>query len=165
MATMRSYYRYDPSLPAAIVVSVLYSLAFVGTAVQWLRYKSWVWIIMVLTAGSKCDLIHNYPSMKSREAKNRTVVEAGGHVVRCISTQNIADKDIYVVQFSLVVLAPVLIAAACYVIFVRPHQNLCITTKRPPPCPAKARCPACLCAFYIQINNHFFQHRRTKWPG
>ena len=50
-------------------------------------------------------------------------VEAGGYIIRCISTQNTTDKDIYVVQFSLIVLAPVLMAAACYVIFVRPHQN------------------------------------------
>jgi hypothetical protein len=53
---MHSYYRYSPSLGTAIAVAVLYSLAFIGTAVQWLRYKSWVWIIMVLAAGSK---LHN----------------------------------------------------------------------------------------------------------
>jgi hypothetical protein len=50
-----SYFRYEPSLPAAIVVSVLFSLAFIGTTVQWLCYKSWVWIIMVLVSGSKLD--------------------------------------------------------------------------------------------------------------
>jgi len=46
-------------------------------------------------------------------------VEAGGYIVRCISTQNIYDKNLYVVQFTLVVLAPVLMAAACYVLFGR----------------------------------------------
>ncbi|KAG0649848.1 rta1 [Hyphodiscus hymeniophilus] len=94
---LQSYYRYDPSLPAAIVLSVLFSLAFVGTTVQWLRYRSWVWIIMVLV----------------------TAMEAGGYIVRCLSTQNIRDKNIYVVQYCLIVLAPVFMAAVCYVLFGR----------------------------------------------
>lgn len=92
-----SYYKYDPSLDAAIVVAVLYSLAFIGTALQFLRYRSWVWTVMVVAAG----------------------MESAGYIVRCISTQNVATKTFYVVQFCLIVLAPVLMAAACYVVFGR----------------------------------------------
>jgi hypothetical protein len=46
------------------------------------------------------------------------VVEAAGYIVRCISTQNVYNKDLYIIQFTLVVLAPVLMAAACYIVFV-----------------------------------------------
>jgi hypothetical protein len=78
---MRSYYRYDPSLPAAIVVSVLYSLAFIGIAVQWLRHKSWVWIIMILAAGSKSRPTPELPLYESREANHRG--ESGGRRLYC----------------------------------------------------------------------------------
>jgi hypothetical protein len=42
-----------------------------------------------------------------------------GYIVRSISTQNVTNKSLYIAQFSLIVLSPVLMAAACYVIFVR----------------------------------------------
>lgn len=48
-----SYYRYDPSLAVAIVAAALYSIAFLLTLVQWIRYKAWIWGIMVLAAASK----------------------------------------------------------------------------------------------------------------
>jgi hypothetical protein len=53
MAVETSFYRYKPSLDAAIVVAVLYSLAFIGTQIQFLRYRSWVWTVMVVASASK----------------------------------------------------------------------------------------------------------------
>ena len=53
MTQIIDYYKYTPSLEVAIIVAVLYSLAFLGTAVQFLRYRSWVWSTMVLAAASK----------------------------------------------------------------------------------------------------------------
>ena len=38
--------------------------------------------------------------------------------MRSISTQNVTNKPLYIAQFTLIVLAPVLMAAACYVVFV-----------------------------------------------
>lgn len=46
-------------------------------------------------------------------------MEAVGYIGRCISVQNDADRPVYVLQFSLLVLAPVMMAAAYYVIFGR----------------------------------------------
>lgn len=46
-------------------------------------------------------------------------MEAAGYIARSVSTQNVDNKHIYVAQYCLIVLAPVLMAAACYVIFVR----------------------------------------------
>jgi hypothetical protein len=51
-------------------------------------------------------------------------VEAAGYIVRCLSTQNVSNKTLYVAQFCLIVLAPVLMAAACYVIFGRIFYNV-----------------------------------------
>jgi hypothetical protein len=51
-----SYYRYNPSLAPAIVAAVLYTIAFILTFVQWVRYRAWVWGIMVVSAASKSSL-------------------------------------------------------------------------------------------------------------
>ncbi|KAJ5150161.1 RTA1 like protein-domain-containing protein [Penicillium atrosanguineum] len=92
-----SYYRYNPSLAVAIVAAVLYGIAFILTFIQWFRFKSWVWVVMVTASA----------------------MEAVGYIARCVSTQNVTDKSIYALQFSLIILAPVLMAACCYIIFSR----------------------------------------------
>lgn len=96
MTVSVSHYPYDPSLPAAIVASALYTIAFFGTIIQWLRYRAWVWVVMVVAAA----------------------MESIGYITRCISTQKPDNKNLYVLSFSLIVLAPVLMAGACYVLFV-----------------------------------------------
>jgi hypothetical protein len=45
-------------------------------------------------------------------------MEAGGYIARIISVNDVYSKNVYIVQFSLIVLAPVLMAAACYIVFV-----------------------------------------------
>ncbi|KAF4637771.1 hypothetical protein G7Y89_g290 [Cudoniella acicularis] len=93
-----SHYPYSPSLDVAIVVSALWSLAFILTAIQWFRYKSWVWLVMVLASA----------------------MEPAGYISRCLSIKSPTNKSLYIVQFALVVLAPVLMAGACYVVFLTP---------------------------------------------
>lgn len=46
-------------------------------------------------------------------------MEAAGWISRCISVKDVTDKQSYSVQFGLVILAPVLMAACCYIIFSR----------------------------------------------
>lgn len=48
------FYLYNPSLAVAIVAAVLYTLAFLLTTIQWIRYRAWVWSIMVIAAASTC---------------------------------------------------------------------------------------------------------------
>ncbi|CAI7637645.1 unnamed protein product [Penicillium discolor] len=91
------FYLYNPSLAVAIVAAVLYTLAFLLTTIQWIRYRAWVWSIMVIAAA----------------------MEAVGYIGRCVSVQNTLERPVYVLQFSLVILAPVLMAACCYIIFGR----------------------------------------------
>lgn len=52
-SNQESHYSYDPSLAVAIVAAVLYGTAFLLTLIQWIRYKSWVWLTMVIAAASK----------------------------------------------------------------------------------------------------------------
>jgi hypothetical protein len=52
-----TYYQYSPSLGAAILFAVLYSVTFVLAVFQWIRYRAWVWIIMVIAVASKCVLV------------------------------------------------------------------------------------------------------------
>ncbi|KAL4980442.1 RTA1 like protein-domain-containing protein [Aspergillus desertorum] len=92
-----SYYQYGPSLGAAAVFAALYSLAFIGTAVQWIRFRPVVWLAMVIAAA----------------------MEAVGYIFRCISTQDTSARTVYVLQFVLLILAPVLMAGALYVLFGR----------------------------------------------
>lgn len=46
-------------------------------------------------------------------------MEAVGYIARCVSSQNVSERPIYVLQFSLIILAPVLMAACCYILFSR----------------------------------------------
>jgi hypothetical protein len=112
--TIHDYYHYKPSVDAAIVVAVLYSLAFTGTLLQFLRYRSWVWTVMVLASGSE----HPSNAKLQKATTDNLLVEAAGYITRVISAKNVDNKDPYIIQFTLVVLAPVLMAAACYIVFV-----------------------------------------------
>ncbi|KAF7928671.1 uncharacterized protein EAE98_005727 [Botrytis deweyae] len=92
-----SHYNYDPSFSATLAVGVLYSLAFFVTFFQWLRYNAGAWAIMVVAAA----------------------MEGAGYIIRAISSKHVTEKSIYVAQTALIVLSPVLMAAACYIIFGR----------------------------------------------
>jgi hypothetical protein len=110
-----SFYAYNPSLAVAIAAAIFYTVAFLLTAIQWIRYRAWVWSIMVLAAASTCAFSLSEYSLKL----TRNAVEAIGYIARCASVQNTSERPVYVLQFSLIILAPVLMAACCYVIFSR----------------------------------------------
>lgn len=46
-------------------------------------------------------------------------VEAAGYISRCFSVKDVTQRSIYASQFSLLILAPVLMAACCYIVFGR----------------------------------------------
>ena len=96
MVNSGSFYRYDPSLGAAIIFAALYTLAFCATFIQWIKYRAWVWVIMVV-AGA---------------------LESIGYITRCLSAQKPDNKTFAVLSFCVIVLAPILMAAACYIVFV-----------------------------------------------
>lgn len=115
-----SFYRYNPSLAAAGLFAALYGIGLLLTTFLWLKHRAWVCAVLVIAAASMytnpiCLFLHVKP--------NRTdfslLVETIGYIGRCVSTQNVYNQPIYVLQFSLTVLAPVLIAAFCYIVFGR----------------------------------------------
>ena len=61
----QSHYNFAPSLPAAIIWASLYSIAFAVTFFQWIKYRAWVWVVMVLAAGSKPLLISTFADAKN----------------------------------------------------------------------------------------------------
>lgn len=48
-----SHYNYDPSIPAAALFAALYLIAALVTLFQWIKYRAWVWLVMVVAAFSK----------------------------------------------------------------------------------------------------------------
>lgn len=116
-----SHYNYDPSFEAAIAVGVLYSLAFFVTFFQWLRYNAGVWATMVIAAAS--EYFSSWLTLYFWVCtKDNSVVEGAGYIIRALSTKHVTEKSIYVAQTALIVLSPVLMAAACYIIFVSPSS-------------------------------------------
>ncbi|CAI6094746.1 hypothetical protein V2G26_007688 [Clonostachys chloroleuca] len=98
MATSQpSHYLYTPSAVLAGVVAGLYGVSFLVTLVQIIRKRSWVWLIMLLAIA----------------------MEVVGFATRVVSANNVQEKTPYVVQFALVILAPVLMAGVIYVVFSR----------------------------------------------
>ncbi|KAJ5780181.1 RTA-like protein [Penicillium paradoxum] len=46
-------------------------------------------------------------------------MEAAGYIGRCFSAKDVTERSMYALQFSLLILAPVLMAACCYIVFGR----------------------------------------------
>ncbi|KAM5343778.1 hypothetical protein ACJ41O_012315 [Fusarium nematophilum] len=97
MTTPKTYYIYNPSEPLAGVVAGLYGISFFVTLYQIIRKKAWVWLVMLLAVA----------------------MEVIGYAARIVSATKPTDKGPYVVQFTLVILPPVLMAGVIYVVFAR----------------------------------------------
>ncbi|KAF5024655.1 hypothetical protein F66182_3277 [Fusarium sp. NRRL 66182] len=91
------YYLYNPSEALAGVTAGLYALSFCITLYQIIRNKAWVWLVMLL--GIAMEII--------------------GYASRVVSATRPSEKGPYAVQFTLVILAPVLMAGVIYVVFAR----------------------------------------------
>ncbi|ENH67238.1 Protein RTM1 [Fusarium oxysporum f. sp. cubense race 1] len=97
MDAPKSYYLYNPSKPLAGVVAGLYGVSFCITLWQIIRKKAWVWLFMLLAIA----------------------MEVIGYAARAVSATKPTEKGPYVLQFTLVILPPVLMAGVIYVIFAR----------------------------------------------
>ena len=119
-----TFYLYNPSTAAAIVFAILYAVENIILLYQLIRYRAWAWIAFCAASISKSDLkswirrTSTSSFLASRSKADFSQVELLGYIARVVSTKNVDQKGIYVAQFALVVLAPILMAAAYYVIFV-----------------------------------------------
>jgi hypothetical protein len=123
--TVTSKYDYDPSLAAAVIAAALYGIAFLVNLAFTIKYKSWVWMVMVVAAGSTSNprvvvprTISSCTDLSDACMLISLLVEAFGYILRAMSIQNLENKSLYAAQFLLIILAPVLMAGVCYVLFV-----------------------------------------------
>ncbi|KAL0934856.1 rta1 domain-containing protein [Colletotrichum truncatum] len=93
-----SVWLYEPSLPLAIVGTIVYTLIFAWiTYLTAFKYRSWYFICVPI--GAFCEVI--------------------GYAMRCYSTQAHQNIGIFATSTSLIVLAPLLIAAGNYLLIGR----------------------------------------------
>ncbi|EOO04454.1 putative rta1 domain protein [Phaeoacremonium minimum UCRPA7] len=94
---IKTYYLYEPSTAAAGAVAGLFAVGCLATIFLSIRHKSWIWFVMVAAIA----------------------MEASGYGARVKSAGDPTNQSLYVAQFCLVVLAPVLMAGVIYVVFGR----------------------------------------------
>ncbi|KAF3406985.1 hypothetical protein DPV78_000640 [Talaromyces pinophilus] len=114
---MGSLYDYDPSVSAAIIFAVLYSIVGVTTTYQYIALRCWFWIFMVIAS----------------------LMETVGYIVRILSAKDPTSTLLYAVSFLPIFLAPAVIAASCYmamgriVLHVTPMNNRSVKSLWVPP--------------------------------
>ncbi|KYG44293.1 hypothetical protein M433DRAFT_110468 [Acidomyces richmondensis BFW] len=93
------YWPYEPNHSAAIAAAALYAVVTFITVFQYFWYRAWVWLVIIIAS----------------------IMELLGFIARVKSSeqQNWDNHGLYTMQFVLIVLAPVLMAAGYYVIFGR----------------------------------------------
>ncbi|KAH9225699.1 hypothetical protein K456DRAFT_1755352 [Colletotrichum gloeosporioides 23] len=93
------YYRYDPSLPAAIIFAVCFGLSAAGHAFQLVKTRTWYFIPFLIG----CIV---------------EVVGYAGRAINAIETPN-WTKGPYIIQALLLLLGPPFYAASIYMVFGR----------------------------------------------
>ncbi|RPA73368.1 RTA1 domain protein, partial [Ascobolus immersus RN42] len=91
------FFRYEPSLAAAIVFVILYFITGAYHTYQIIKTKTWYFIPLVVGV----------------------IFQFGGHIARCFATQNVNELNPYLVNTLLCIVAPVLYAASIYMILGR----------------------------------------------
>lgn len=105
------YYRYDPSMAAAIIFTILFFFTTMIHLYQFVRTRTW--IMIPLLVGGFCI----YPNLKSKVSWLTTIaVEWIGYVGRAVSAHQTPNWTLgaYVVQVMFILIAPALFAATIY---------------------------------------------------
>ncbi|KAI1805806.1 RTA1 like protein [Daldinia bambusicola] len=92
-----SFYSYDPSEAVAGVCVALFGITLVWSSVLTIRKRAWVWTVQLLAI----------------------LMEVVGYGDRIASAANPTNLNLYAVQFCVIILAPILMAGAVYVVFGR----------------------------------------------
>ncbi|KAB5570657.1 RTA1 like protein-domain-containing protein [Coniochaeta sp. 2T2.1] len=90
-------YQYEPSQAVAGVACALYSIGLVISVFHIIRQKAWIWLIMAVGIG----------------------MEAAGYGARVASAGDVTQRGVFIIQFCLIILAPVLMAGVIYLVFGR----------------------------------------------
>ncbi|KAI8966242.1 RTA1 like protein [Daldinia sp. FL1419] len=92
-----SFYPYDPSEAVAGVCLALFGITLFWSTVLTIQKRSWVWTVQLFAI----------------------LMEVVGYAVRIASAGSPTDLNLYAIQFCVIILAPVLMAGAIYVVFGR----------------------------------------------
>ncbi|KAH8668689.1 RTA1 like protein-domain-containing protein [Xylariales sp. PMI_506] len=95
--TPKSYYYYQPSEALAGVACALFGINALLALFQVIRKRAWIWLVMVLALLMECI----------------------GFGARTESAIDTTDRNAYIAQFLLIILAPVIMAGVIYVVFGR----------------------------------------------
>ncbi|EXJ71924.1 uncharacterized protein A1O5_04425 [Cladophialophora psammophila CBS 110553] len=90
-------YDYVPSFAAAVVFIALYAVALITNLGQMFWHRSWFWWSMNFAVA----------------------LEFIGYVTRAISIKNLENRNTFIVQTVMILVAPAVMAAACYMAFGR----------------------------------------------
>ncbi|OAP56868.1 hypothetical protein AYL99_08980 [Fonsecaea erecta] len=90
-------YNYVPSFAAAVIFLVLYGLALIMNLGMMFWHRSWFWWSMNFAVA----------------------MEFVGYLTRAISIKNLDEKSVFIVQTVMILVAPAVMAAACYMAFGR----------------------------------------------
>lgn len=115
------FYRYNPSLGAAVLFSVLFVL--VSIALCFLVVQHAIRHKYKVSSWSSLQGVRYYPAKKLTGAYIPLLVgclvEAAGYIGRCVSAKNKEQMGAYVEQSVLLLIAPTLYAASIYMLFGR----------------------------------------------
>ncbi|EXJ79695.1 hypothetical protein A1O3_07977 [Capronia epimyces CBS 606.96] len=90
-------YNYVPSFAPAVVFCVIYAIAMTINLGQFIRHRAWFWWVMNFAIA----------------------LELVGYIARAVSVKHLASRDVFIVQLVLILVAPAVMAAACYMSFGR----------------------------------------------
>lgn len=98
MLDPENYYEYyQPSVPAAGVMCGIFSLGFMVSLFQTIQYKAKIWTVMLVALA----------------------MEIIGYAARISSALDTHDRTAYMLQYCLIILAPIMMAGIVYVVFGR----------------------------------------------
>ncbi|KAF2260282.1 RTA1-domain-containing protein [Lojkania enalia] len=97
MVKVHNYYAYSPSIPAAVIAIIVFSILFLLHTFRLLKTKTWFCIPFVVGA----------------------LFEVGGYGVRAYGHSHPDSKAGYIAQTLLILLAPILFAASVYMFLGR----------------------------------------------
>lgn len=114
------YYKYDPSLPAAVIFIVAFGVSGFYHAYQVARLRSWYFIPFVIGCAGKNSKKHPY--LPDKQTNIDYTVEAIGYGGRAINASEDSgqwSKGPYIIQPLLLLLGPPFYAASIYMVLGR----------------------------------------------
>ena len=118
-----AYYRYEPSLAAAVIFTILFFLTTSAHAFQLLRHRTWYFIPLLIGGIRKRLLLCPLTSLVVAKVVNRSMslVEIVGYIGRAIGSHETPYWTIgpFIQQSLCILLAPALFAASIYMILGR----------------------------------------------